>query len=152
MEALQSDSPSVFTLQSSEINDNWHWIEPFLRRIEDPGWDALDVRRELLNGKAQLWGMADPIPTAIWITRIENSYSRRWGLLWIAAGDSLAEGLELYREHTEPWLMSQGCEFVEVAGRKGWAKVLPDYEQSAVVLVKRFKDEQIVKSTNHDHH
>jgi hypothetical protein len=84
-----------------------------------------------------LWGMHDEgHPIAIWVTKIETTPTAVRGLLWIAAGEPLNEGLALFREHTEPWLKEKGCTFIEIVGRRGWGKVLPDYEETATVFVK----------------
>lgn len=75
-----------------------------------------------------------------WITRIENTLTKRYGLVWIVAGTGLDEGLPFYRDTIEPWFWSQGCEWIELHGRKGWKRVLPDYRESAVVL-RKYRDD-----------
>ena len=133
----KSESCSVFTLQSHEILENWTWIEPFLERIDSPGWTAGDVQLDLMAANAQLWAFEiDGRIRGIWITKIENTPSGKRGLLWIAAGDPLEVGLRLYRVHTESWLRSKGCQWIEIIGRRGWKKVLPDYEEVATTFVK----------------
>lgn len=130
----QPVSADVFTLHSYEIADNWLWISSFLRRVERPDWTFENVRSELENARAQLWGAhCGGIPRGIWITRIEGDR----GLLWIAAGEPLDVGLRLFNEHTVPWLKSKGCKYVQIIGRKGWKRVLPDYEDVGIVLERR---------------
>ena len=124
----------IFTLQANQIEDFWHRIEPLLLRVKDPGWTPEDVKQTLINAHAQLWGMGDF--DAIWITKIERTGQTLWALLWITAGTGLEEGLELFHTYTEPWLKSLGCEFVQIIGRKGWKRALPDYEERGIVLVK----------------
>lgn len=129
--------PSVFTLQSSEINENWWWIGGFLAEVKEPGWTAMDVRRALVRQQAQLWGVSDgEKPVGVWITKVERSNETPWGLVWIAAGEGLEQGLKLFREHTEPWFREKGCKYIQIFGRKGWKKVLPDYEDRGVILTK----------------
>ena len=130
----------VFTLQSGEIDAEWRWIEPFLSRVPRYDFELEEVRADLSAGKAQLWGAHDGSQVlGIWLTRIENTPSKRFGVLWIAAGEPLEAGLELYLKHTEPWLKEQGCELVRIEGRKGWGAVLPGYEERARVFVKEFR-------------
>lgn len=137
-------SATVFTLQREDIEAAWWWIEKFLRKVEAWDWTPDEVKADLLEGKAQLWGSfgegANPLIKAIWVTRIENTQTKRFGLVWIAAGEGLEEGLKLYQDHTEPWFETQGCEFVQVNGRSGWVKVLKGYEERARVLVKDLRN------------
>ncbi len=60
----------------------------------------------------------------------------RIGLLWIAAGEGLEVGLELYRRYTEPWLKEMGCTHLKIEGRAGWGRILSDYEEKARVFIK----------------
>lgn len=136
----------VFTLQSSEIERAWPWIEKFLDRVPAHDWEPEDVKRDLMAAKAQLWGAigapGDPYIKGIWVTRIERSHSKTYGTLWIASGSPLDDGLRLYREHTEPWLKEKGCEFVQIFGRAGWGKVLKDFREVGRVYVKDLNHEQ----------
>lgn len=136
MEALQQECCELVVIPSEDINHHWVDIAPFIEQCETPGWDVWDIRRALLKKEAQLWAVTtNGKISGIWITRIENSYSQRWGLVWVASGSGL-ENVDLYREHIEPWLREQGCSFIEVVGRKGWVKILPDYKEKGVILTK----------------
>lgn len=108
-----------------------------LERVTPRAWDIEDVIQELEEGRALAWGLRrGPEVMGFWITRIENTWTRKYGLVWIVAGTGLDEGLPFYRDVIEPWFWSQGCEWIEVNGRKGWKRVLPDYDEQAVVLRK----------------
>lgn len=50
-------------------------------------------------------------------------------------GAPLAEWLE-YLPIIEYWAASEGCASIELIGRMGWLKVLPDYERQAVQMRK----------------
>lgn len=115
----------------------WPHIAAFIGRITDAPWSLEDVRLALIDAKAQAWGMrsGDDV-LGFWITRIDNTHTRTYGLVWITAGDALHAGLPVYREIIEPWFWSQGCEWIELQGRKGWKRVMPDYEETAVILRK----------------
>jgi hypothetical protein len=39
-------------------------------------------------------------------------------------------------EHIESWARTMGCYAIEIVGREGWQRVLPDYKRTAVVLEK----------------
>jgi hypothetical protein len=127
----------VFTLQSHEIDEHWFWIERFLRRVENPDWTLEQVRTDLKAAKAQAWVLGDgrSAPIGLVITRVENFHETRWGLVWIAAGKGI-EHVPMMLGHIERWFKEKGCARSEIAGRKGWERVLPDYGFKAVVLSK----------------
>lgn len=127
----------VFTLQSNEIREFWPLIEHFLLKVENPDWTLEGARQELEEARAQLWGMAEGREIlAVWVTKLEETSKGRRGLLWIAAGSGLEQGLKLFSEHTEPWFKEKGCKSVQILGRRGWKKVLDGYDDVGVVLVK----------------
>lgn len=125
-----------FALQSHEIADHWGEISPFLDfgSIE---WTPEFVKGELMAARAQLWGIEDGRIRGIVITQI-NHTPHTWGLLWIASGHGLKHGMQMLTEHIEPYLWAQGCEFIQIAGRKGW-KVLPGYKPTGVEMFVKVK-------------
>lgn len=127
---------NVFTLQPDEINENWFWIGPFLDRVEGGDWTPLEVRSALINQRAQLWGAREGSRVrGIWITKLEEGGKR--GLVWIASGSPLVDGIALFNAHTEPWFRQKGCESVRVIGRRGWKRALPGYRELTTTFEKR---------------
>ena len=146
MQAVQTEVSSIssgveiLTLQAEDIEVSWEWIRTFLRRVKRHDWSEEDVKSELLEGKAQLWGAIGGTGglrvTGIWITKIQQSKTLKWGVVWIAAGDGIENGLRLYEKYTEPWFRLLGCQFVEIIGRAGWKKVMKGFDERARVFVK----------------
>lgn len=127
----------LFVARREEIPYAEAEITRHLARVEGSAWDVEDVIQELTEGRALAWGLRRGAEVlGFWITRIENTWTRKYGLVWITAGSGLEEGLRAYRDVIEPWFWSQGCQWIEVNGRRGWKRVMPDYEESAVVLRK----------------
>lgn len=54
--------------------------------------------------------------------------------IWLAGGD-MDELLEAEKQVCE-WAKTQGCTSMEIIGRKGWERVLKDYNPTATVLTK----------------
>lgn len=130
-------SAELFVVPRDQVRLAWPEIERCISRVDKAPWDVEDVLQELEEGRAQAWGMRDADRVlGFWITRIENSYTRKYGVVWITAGDGIDIGLPVYRGVIEPWFRSQGCEYIEIHGRKGWKRALPDYSEVAVVLRK----------------
>lgn len=128
---------NVFTLQPHQIAEQWYWIEPILRRVEDPVWGCEDVLMALTQSHAQLWGFSERgVTQGIVVTRLGTIGDTPSGLIWIAAGENIGGFIELLRSHIEPWMRSKRCRVVEINGRRGWKKLLPDYTERTTVFAK----------------
>lgn len=126
-----------FVVPSSQVNEAWAQLAPVVSRVT-LAHSLDDIRVELAEQRAQCFGLRiGPQVVALILTRIETTPSHTYGVVWIAAGSALEQGLAFYRAEIEPWLFEdQGCEWIELQGRKGWRKMLPDYQEPAVVLRK----------------
>lgn len=126
----------IFTLQSHQIAERWNEIEPLLQ-FDCIEWKPEFVRQQLLDAQAQLWCIGDERIRGIVITQIMTT-PHTWGLIWIASGRGLHEGMQMLLEHIEPWMWAKGCEFIQIQGRRGW-KVLPGYEPRHIEMFVKVK-------------
>ncbi len=127
------DLTQVFTLQSDEAIARWNEIEPLLKRIELVDLPLSAVRKMVANKEAQAWCIGNPLECVL-LTKIENTTERRYGLLWMAAGDLRL--VEVANKIVEPWFKSMGCTFIQIVGRRGWKKHMPEYEETSINMVK----------------
>lgn len=98
--------------------DFWHG----LHRMED-------VHAAIERGDAQLW----PMPTGTLVTEIrEYPSGGRIVNFWLAGGTlgTLVGAEPIIAD----WAREQGCHAAQIIGRKGWARVLPQYREAATVL------------------
>ena len=113
----------------------WDRAAPLLQRAVDrQDTHALaDVKVEVEAGRAQLWcGMDSALVTEVAI------YPRRKVCrIWLAAGD-MTELVHAMLPDVEAWAAEKGCDGMEVIGRHGWARVLPEYRQPHTILTKEF--------------
>lgn len=116
----------------------WPHIKEHIERALEYGWNTPEEVLALIeNAQAQCWFAYDDEKVyGVWITRIEQSDIGRYCLVWLAGGERANQWVPMVTEHTEPWAKSQGCEHMQVVGRKGWVKRLPEYKWTAVVLRK----------------
>lgn len=123
----------AYTLQSDEALARWDEIAALLARIELMDTPLSHIREMIATREAQAWCIGEPIECVL-LTKIENTKECRYGLLWLGAGDlrliTSVHGI------VENWFRSMGCKYVQVTGRRGWKKSLPDYDEIAVILVK----------------
>lgn len=87
------------------------------------------VREMVDDGRAQLWPMDDgAIVSEIVKTPTGQCVCRLW-----LAGGKLGALLQAERVVSE-WAAEQGCDCMEIVGRPGWQRSLPEYERVAIVL------------------
>lgn len=125
---------SVYTLQSHEAIARWDEIAALLSRIEAVDMPLADVKAKVASADAQVWCVSDPIE-AVLLTQVQNTAESRFGLLWMAAGDRRL--VAVANQFVEPWFKSMGCSYVRIIGRRGWKRVLPDYTEQSINLVKK---------------
>jgi hypothetical protein len=128
----------AFVVPRDQLDAAWPIIADIVSRVTDVSWTLDNLKADLADGSAQAWGMREGDEVrCVLVTRVENAFGQRYGLLWIAAGSGIVDGMRLFREYIEPWFFDdQDCERIEIQGRRGWARLLQDYQERAVVLSK----------------
>lgn len=129
---------AVSTVRPDHARVYWPHIEPLIARAAEYGWNTTDEVLALIEqSQAQCWlALDEGRLIGTWITKIEQSGKGRFCLVWLAAGERVNEWIPLVREYTEPWARENGCKEMQIIGRKGWVKKLPDYKWTAIVLRK----------------
>lgn len=136
-----SGSGNVFALRADQLEELWPQIEPHLKRFEfETATTSSDSLKALaLSCEAQVWGYQDAgVIRGVCITQIYQHLRGRYCAVFVAVGDLmpiLHDGLALI----EDWARGLDCAAIEIIGRKGWLRVLPEYRERAVVLEKNLK-------------
>ena len=94
-----------------------------------------DVYLACAVGEAQL----HPLEKSCIITEVVDYPSLTVCHIWLAGGD-LDELVEAEKS-IAVWAKAQGCDAMEINGRKGWQRQLKDYTATSVVLTKDLRDE-----------
>ena len=128
----------VATVPPAKAREYWPYVEPHVEKALEYGWNQPEEVLELIaNAQAQCWMAIDGEKVmGVWVTRVEQSERGRFCLVWLAAGEKVHEWLHLVTEKVEPWAKENGCSEMQIVGRKGWVRRLPDYKWTAVVLRK----------------
>jgi hypothetical protein len=127
------DLSQTYTLQSKDAVARWDQIVALLKRIELVDTPLSHVRDMVEKCEAQVWCIGDPIE-CVWVTKIENTFDHRYGLLWLGSGDLRL--VHSVRAITEKWFRDMGCKYVQIIGRRGWKKYFTDYTEQSINLVK----------------
>ncbi len=133
---------NLWGVQRDELASVWPTVEPILREGMTKGsrLTTADVLPAIKAGDQQLWVGWDSDGVAlVAITEIYTTSTDRAVSVIMVAG----RGLDDCRTHLkaiENWGRSLGCSRIEMLGRRGWEKVLPDYTASRVLLIKELND------------
>ena len=127
---LQPLDPSI-TSFLDDVNRCKKWIVDALEYAHNSHSfeQVIDIVK---RGDAQFWAFPD---SAI-VTEIIEYPQRRTLRFWLAGGN-LKRLLDV-EPKIRKWSILYQCEAVEIIGRKGWEKVLKEYEPTAIVLVKEY--------------
>jgi hypothetical protein len=114
-----------------------HW--PAVRDMLMPAidlageYDEAEVVRQIETTEAQLWLVGDG--QAAVVTSISTRATGKVCLIWLLGGrdpKAWIDGIETI----ESAAREAGCVGMEIVGRAGWTRLLPEYRQIAVVIRK----------------
>lgn len=97
-----------------------------------------NILSDLTKGRRLLWLAVDENEDIIaaMLTQLFNMVSGKMCKMQECGGERMQEWKHL-RKRVEDYARAEGCTRVMLEGRLGWARIMPDYEQVAVVLEKR---------------
>lgn len=123
---------------SSQIDDVWQNVADFiskgLERGGDGDWVLDDVKTGLANRDMQLWvahGDQGNIVGAV-VTQILNYPRFKSCLILSAGGANVLEARQFVVQRIAEWAKNLGCTKMELLGRKGWERALPDWRVTGV--------------------
>lgn len=137
--ASPSSADLRLVLQSPEwvhclSGDHLEWLTAALR--EDPRGTLEHVLTDVFEERAQLWAIQRGFEAqALVVTYIETYPHGDALAIQLCAGREMSEWLPLLEE-LEEHARALGCSFVEIHGRRGWERMLPDYAFRGIVLGK----------------
>lgn len=89
------------------------WLRPALGDTSEA-----ELLEEIVAGRAQLW----PGETAVMVTQCVIEADGRALHVWLAGGE--LAGVMALKPGVEAWGRAQGCNYVTIDGRPGWARLL----------------------------
>jgi hypothetical protein len=100
------------------------------------------ARYIMTHSKEHLWNMIEkgqaqlhPLPHAVLVTTMTiHPTGIKEGTVWLGGGD--LQEIKKLLPMTEVWLKQEGCTFVTIRGRRGWARVFRDYREDGIILLK----------------
>src|SRR5262252_3252293 len=125
------DACSERTAMIAHFERCWPWLAAALEHADNTHRKE-DVLQSFENGSAYF----HPLPHAAMATYFKTHPSGlRDQVYWLAGGDlgEIVKGVELLTQ----WARDEHCDRSVIVGRKGWARVLPDFRNVGSVLIRK---------------
>lgn len=137
-------------LYGEALAQGWPFVEPLLARALKPGdITTADLRKRADDGMLMIWALyepAKPLPLkAAAAAGVQGSDGARVVVIQVLGGAGLTKWLDDAICEFENLAFEHDMSAVRIWGRKGWARLLPDYSVAAtntdgvVVLEKRIR-------------
>lgn len=129
-------SPSVeaVCVDPRRVEGIWHIAKPMIDdAMKKTGLNTIEeVERDVLSGRSLLWLAWDGKIRAAAVTEIAKDVCT----IVACAGGGMKSWLHLIKR-LESYARDEGCGMVRILGRKGWVRVLKNYQAKHVILERR---------------
>ena len=129
-------------VQPEDIAYIWEEVAPLLNRVKEHSEGEAepdDFLEPLTHGHMQLWiATEDKQMHSAMITQI-IVYPQKKVLRVISIAGSDFRRLYEFNDMVESFAIKTGCSGMELWGRRGWKKLLPDWESNYIVYSKDLK-------------
>ena len=129
-------------VQPEDVAYIWEEVAPLLDRVKEHTEGALetdDFLEPLTHGDMQLWISTDGgVMHSAMITQIVI-YPQKKVLRIISLAGSDFKKLYYFKDMVESFAIKTGCSSLELWGRKGWKRLLSDWESNYIVYTKDLK-------------
>ena len=129
-------------VQPEDVAYIWEEVAPLLERVKEHSEGEAepdDFLEPLTHGDMQLWIASDGgVMHSAMITQIVV-YPQKKILRVISIAGSDFKRLYEFNDMVESFAIKTGCSGMELWGRKGWKKLLPDWESNYIVYSKDLK-------------
>ena len=129
-------------IQPEDVAYVWEEVAPLLDTVKEHTEGELetdDFLEPLTHGDMQLWVATEGSTVhGVMVTQLLPYPQKKILRIISLAGDNFEE-LRGFQEMIEAFAVKTGCTALEMWGRKGWKKLLPDWEDTYVVYTKDLK-------------
>lgn len=134
-----SAKTALHPVTNDKIEECWPLIEKSIAAAlsRDGLYGPEHVKEWVLRGTHQLWiaGSRERGIEALAVTEMLRHPNGQVINFWLCTGTDRVRWIE-HKNGIEEWAKGQGCTRSVAHARKGWAKALPDYKLTHVVLEK----------------
>ena len=123
-------------IPKENVLDVWSIAEPHLLRAvqrSNGAHNIEDIKKKCLSGDFILW-MANNLGAAVILAVSDYPKGKQCDIVMMGGDGFNSWFAEL--ADIEDWIKRIGCKRITLTGRKGWLRVLPDYELQTITMVK----------------
>ncbi len=129
-------------VQPEDVAYVWEEVSPLLDRVKEHTAGELetdDYLEPLTHGDMQLWIATEQSDVhAVMVTQLITYPQKKILRIITLAGEDFEE-IRSFQEMIEGFAIKLGCTALEMWGRKGWKKLLPDWKDTYIVYTKDLK-------------
>ena len=131
-------------LEPEDVECVWDKVEPILARVVSRSEGELetdDIFDLVAEGRMQLWIVVkDKESIAALVTQIITYPQKRVLRLVSLAGEGIQEFIHFLDTIVLSFAIQKGCTALELWGRKGWKKLLPEWKSEYIVYTKDIRE------------
>lgn len=136
-----SDEIRLDGIRSDDVATVWPVVAPLLSKAVKQGrgdYNMEDMFAALTEAKWQLWitHRENGYVLAAGCTKVKVYPSKKVCLIFAVGGERLDLWIDK-QPILEAWAKENECTEMEIIGRKGWIKKLPEYEEAFTILRKK---------------
>ena len=131
-------SAELCCVDPAHVENIWPHVAHLVRRAMERGGMGrfADVERDVLGANAYLWvALEQGAVLAAAVTQVTQENDRRLCTIVACGGRDFARWGGLIAG-LEDYARAENCKRIEIAGRPGWRRRLPDYRLAKVVIRK----------------
>ena len=131
-------SAELCCVDPAHVEKIWPHVAHLVRRAMERGGMGrfADIERDVLGANAYLWvALEQGAVLAAAVTQVTQENGRRLCTIVACGGRERARWLAL-KSALEDFARAEGCRAIRILGRSGWARLLPDYSTTRILLQK----------------
>lgn len=118
----------IVPVPQAKAHKVWVYCKPYIEQAlkhTDGEWSIDTIRNSVFNGKRHLWGILDNGALIAAITTRVDFYPDcgKIGIIDFAGGKKMQKWWSPFTDLAEAYFKSEGCLFMDIAGRKGWERL-----------------------------
>jgi len=133
---------TLLPVQWHQVPSVWEMAYPQLEKAvkRNKGFTMADIKEQLLRRMMQMWlSVTDKNEIeAVAITQMQLYPQKKTCFLLFLGGQD-REHWKPFMDDLETWAIDSGCTDMEFIGRKGWAKIMTDFDPVETVYRKTLR-------------
>jgi hypothetical protein len=115
----------------------WPLVRDYIKTATETAGDCeIDViEASVLCGNLALWVIHNGLIFGAAVTELRANKTTKWCEVTACGGKEMHRWRGLL-ETVEQYAKAEGCSKVRISGRRGWARVYPDYSEAWVTIEK----------------